>query len=261
MLFAELRGKLGRDGSRAHDRAEDLLTSTAFQLLRYLPLDVGLLSVLHRVRAVGGNGRVTTDRPPWLRLDDVTAAEYTFWPHWGKYGQPDVIVELHAGVRAVGRLVIEVKLDAGKSGADADVEDDTDEEVSSDQLHKYWQGLGLRANTGSPALGVVYLTSHAVPPAEELAASVAREPGNWLGWLSWRDVWAVVRTRSELAARDLADILTAKGLKGFDGFGARPIQVPSCGRFWISPPARWFHIAPWTIANTSRFWSDNKGRK
>jgi hypothetical protein len=34
MIDAEIRGKLRADYSRAHDRAEDLLTSTAFGLLR-----------------------------------------------------------------------------------------------------------------------------------------------------------------------------------------------------------------------------------
>lgn len=56
MLFAERHGKLGRDGSLAHDRAEDLLTSTAFQLLRYLPPHDGLFAVLNRVRAVRWDG-------------------------------------------------------------------------------------------------------------------------------------------------------------------------------------------------------------
>ena len=66
MLFAERQRKLGRDGSRAHDRAEDLLTSTAFQLLRYLPLADGLLAVLGRARAVGADGQIQSVAPTWL---------------------------------------------------------------------------------------------------------------------------------------------------------------------------------------------------
>ena len=266
MLFAERHGKLGRDGSRAHDRAEDLLTSTAFQLLRYLPVEAGLLAVLKRVRAVDKNGRVTTALPSWVKLDSVTHVDYTFWPHWGAHGQPDVVVELFAGPRSLGRLVIEVKLDAGKSGAadeDGEDEDEPDAEetefevADADQLRKYWQGLQRR----SPALGVVYLTAHAVPPAEELAASVAREPGDWLGWLSWRDVWAAVRTRAELPARDLTAILAAKGLKGFDGFHAKPITLPPSGRFWTPPPVRWFQVASLHLKCAPRFWTHPKGKK
>ncbi len=250
MLFAERHGKLGRDGSRAHDRAEDLLTSTAFQLLRYLPLEVGLLAVLRRVRGVAPDGRVTTDLPAWLNLDGVTAAAYTFWPRWPGHGEPDVVVTLSAGAVAVGRLVVEVKLDASKSGEAEDEE--ATEAPDPDQLRRYWQGL--RAGAGGRALGVVYLTSHAVPPAEALAASVARERGDWLGWLSWRDVWSAVRTSELLPARDLADILAAKGLKGFDGFhgewhapaGARRFFHPwfSSRRIWVAPAgAQTFWVA------------------
>lgn len=266
MLFAERYGKLGREGSRAHDRAEDLLTSTAFQLLRYLPLDVGLLAVLKRVRAVGADGQVTTNAPAWVKLDGVTEARYEFWPRWGQYGEPDVVVELLAEKRSLGRFVVEVKLDAGKSGeaegesdGAATEEPEEGDAADPDQLRKYWQGL--RAGFGGPALGVVYLTSHPVPPREELAASVARERGEWLGWLSWRDVWAAARGSELLPARDLAEILAAKGLKGFDGFHAKPVPLPQSGRFWTPQRVRWFHMTPLSIANKARFWSDNKEKK
>ena len=49
MIFAELHGKLGTDYSLAHERAEDLLTSSAFQLLRYLPPQRGLVALLRAV--------------------------------------------------------------------------------------------------------------------------------------------------------------------------------------------------------------------
>jgi hypothetical protein len=256
MLFAETHGKLARDGSNAHDRAEDLLTSTAFQLLRYLPLEVGLFAVLRRVRAVDKDGRVTTALPSWLKLEGVTRAAYDPWPPWGAHGYPDMVVELFAGEDSIGRMVIEVKLDAGKSGSADNDDEETGEEVETavadpDQLRKYWQGLQRH---GTAALGVVYLTAHAVPPAEELATSVAREPGDWLGWLSWRDVWAAVRTRDELPARDLTAILAAKGLKGFDGFHAKPIALPPCGRFWTSAPVRWFARSPVSVPSISKFW-------
>jgi hypothetical protein len=264
MLFAERHGKLGRDGSRAHDRAEDLLTSTAFQLLRYLPLDVGLFAVLRRVRAVESDGRTSTQSPLWLKLEGTTEAKYEFWLHWGKYGEPDVVVTLFAGTIPVGRLVIEVKLDAGKSGEADEEEEESGEEAetaSADQLAKYWQGLNVQV--GSPALGVVYLTSHAVPPAEELAASLKSQPGGWLGWLSWRDVWSAVRNCAELPARDLTAILVAKRLKGFDGSHAvlpKP-PLPASGRFWFQQRTRWFRTAPLNVARRSRFWLENKERK
>lgn len=262
MLFAERHGKLGRDGSRAHDRAEDLLTSTAFQLLRYLPLEVGLLAVLRRVRAIAPDGRVTTDPPAWPNLDDVTEVKYDPWPPWGTHGEPDMVVELLVGTRSVGRLVIEVKLDAGKSG-EASEDAEGGEEVTTDaadpdQLRKYWQGL--RASAGGPALGVVYLTSHVIPPTDELAASVAREPGKWLGWLSWRDVWSALKTSELLPARDLTAILAAKGQSGFDSFNTRMWTPPALPRnFWVIRPTRWFSRPVPAVPHGARFWRTSTG--
>lgn len=252
MLYAETHGKLGRDGSRAHDRAEDLLTSTCFQLLRYLPLDVGLLAVLKRVRAVAADGSVTIDCPTWLALDGVTRAEYTPWPWWAGCGVPDVVVELFAGAELRCRFVVEVKLDAGKSG-EAGEEDATPDTPARDQLHRYWRGLHADGAFGS---GVVYLTSHAIPPADELSASVACEPGEWLGWLSWRDVWAAMKSSELLPAQDLAAILAAKGLKGFDGFGAKPWFPPHPPkRVWLM---QWFAQPAQAFPTPARQWTSTE---
>ena len=61
-------------------RAEDLLTSTAFQLLRYLPPHDGLFAVLNRVRRVrwdGSRAVVDNARPVWLsELDRESSHRY-----------------------------------------------------------------------------------------------------------------------------------------------------------------------------------------
>lgn len=261
MLFAEVRGKLGRDGSRAHDRAEDLMTSTAFQLLRYLSFADGLGAVLAKVRGVGAD-EVGGDPPARLKVGSagITAAHYDPWPHWREFGIPDMVVTLFAGSAAVGRLVVEVKLDAGKSGAADDESEPGEEEPEvpdPDQLVKYWRGLKRR--TDIPALGVVYLTAGVIPPAEELRESVRREPGDLLGWLSWRDVWSAVRACGELPARDLAAILAAKGLKGFDGFHAKPVTLPASGRFWTTASRKWFAAAVPSLPTNCHFWATHEG--
>jgi hypothetical protein len=264
MLFAERCGKLGRDGTRAHDRAEDLLTSTAFQLLRYLPLDVALLAVLKRVRAVLPNGRLSSELPEWLKLRGITEAEYVLWPPWGEYGQPDVVIKLWSSAIPFGRLVVEVKLDANKS--DIAEEEEATEAPDPDQLRRYWQGLKKKQDEdGVKPLGVVYLTSHAIPPYEELKDSMDREKGNWLGWLSWRDVWAAMQNAGELLlagvslpALDLADILATKGLKAFDGFGmCEAPHLVDTTTFWHpipKSPQHWFEIDLIVPSVNPQFW-------
>lgn len=261
MLFAERHRKLGRDGSLAHDRAEDLLTSTAFQLLRYLPLDVGLLAVLKRVRAVQPDGEVIQDLPAWLTLDGVTDTMYQFWPRRQGFGEPDVVITLLADKAPVVRLVVEVKLDAGMSrDADADADDVT--EVSrANQLVRYWRGL--RADTRLRRLGVVYLTTHAAPPRDELRDSMSREPGDWLGWLSWRDLWQAMNhaRRLYLPASDLADILEAKGLNAFHGFPPCEYpNIPTSQVFWLGSgisPSPWFSGVAYRPSVSPRFWKGN----
>ena len=219
MLFAERHRKLGRHGSRAHERSEDLLTSTFVQLLRYIPLEEGLLAVLSRVRSATPDGGLDK-RPTWLP-QKVSSVVYECWKRVGA-SEPDVVVTLFEGVRKLGRIVIEVKLDSAKSGEDGE---DIAVEIPRDQLARYWRGL----NDGNVhALGVIYLTSQASPPVVELASSLRSAPGDWLGWLSWGDVWTALRRSMHLAARDLADILQAKQLSHFRGFEPESL-LPALG--------------------------------
>lgn len=253
MLFAERHQKLGRDSSRAHDRAEDLLTSTAFQLLRYLPPHAGLLAVLARVRSVRWKaGRIIISRepPPWLTLTGIDAFDLTFWPRWPGAGEPDVVVNLQRSGVVVTRLVTEVKLDSPKSprsGESDGADDITVEPRRPDQLWDYYEQLAQEP--GPFSRGLVYLTAHPMPPHDELLESLeccqaARET-DWLGWLSWGDVWAAMRGAGpeQLPAIDLAEILAAKGFRTFDGFQT-PLPAVSLEslRFfhpWFSPHHDW----------------------
>src|SRR5437773_12478484 len=94
MIFAEIHGKLGSGYSRAHARGEDLLTSTAFGLLRYLPLQDGLLRVLEAVRPLIGDAVSRRADPEWIDLRWAKRCEMRFWPWLRPFGQPDLILEL-----------------------------------------------------------------------------------------------------------------------------------------------------------------------
>src|SRR5688572_5066022 len=152
MIFADMRGKLGDHCARAHERGEDVLTSTVFGLIRYLPIEEGLLRVLRRVRPV-----VKDDENPTLRSDaawidtrHVRTARVEFWPSFEAFGEPDVLLWLEdeSGAR-LHVVLIEAKYLSPKSGRAEEDEVLEDERPHGDQLVKYWQGLAqLGANSG-----------------------------------------------------------------------------------------------------------------
>src|SRR5437016_3073480 len=127
MIFAELQGKLGRDYSLAHDRAEDLLTSTVFQLLRYIPDKDGLLRLLRAARPLGGK--------PW-NFDQSAQIEVQLWPRLGVGCCPDVLLSVKLAQRLAQVVLIEAKLFSGKTGraieeAPADNADKLEEDIEA----------------------------------------------------------------------------------------------------------------------------------
>lgn len=189
----------------------------------------------------------------------MTNVKVDFWPDYGEHGEPDVLLTLDdSHCETLMTVLVEAKLHSPKGGAAADDEDElaedsdladddlelVDEDLPDpDQLVRCWQALRERVKSKGQ-IRLIYLTKHGAPPAQELAESVgrAREKGfeMELGWLSWRDVWAVVEkaARTELAAADLSRLLAHKGLKHFTGFRGEPWRRPDSGRLWRG--TRWF---------------------
>src|SRR5947209_5260501 len=117
MIDADIRGKLGRDGRSAHDRSEDLLTSTVFGLLQYLDIRDSFLPLISRVRPVSFSdcgpavaGERTTGIG-WIDVDQAARCDVRFWPSFGRWGQPDLLLCFRdAGHRPLHFVVIEAKL-------------------------------------------------------------------------------------------------------------------------------------------------------
>lgn len=259
MIFAELKGKLGESYSRASERSEDLLTSTVFGHLRYLPAKAGFLRILAMSRTVVPENDEVKLRyePNWIDVASIEYVDVEFWPHWSEYGIPDILLSLLDSDRQIrGLVVIEVKLFSPKSGTAGEDEEFTEERPDPDQLTRYWQGLLRQSRKKSPdcQCSVLYLTSHSIPPIEELAASL-RTGNIRLGWISWQDVWrAVDSVKSDyLPAEDLSRLLEAKGLKSFDGFKAAWTAQPLQG-FW-KPSNTYFRLSSWNGPATG-FWKE-----
>lgn len=247
MIQAELHRKLGRDGTLAHSRSEDLLTSTVFGLIKHLPTEIVLLPLLERARRaeLKEDAVEVQSDAEWMRLTGVRASAMTFWPRWQTYGEPDLLVKLLDGDgRVVHKVVIEAKLYSPKSNRAQELEeivDGQDSELkpaSSDQLVRYWQYLQRPCAENKMPATLVYLTAHSSPPGQDLRESLLKAPHMRLAWLSWRDIWTVlghapVDGIGDNLRADLIALLECKGLAGFDGFGSlEPPELHSSGAFF-----------------------------
>lgn len=291
MIFAEVHGKLGQHHSRAHERAEDLLTSTVFGLLRYLPLRAWLPALAGRVRPIreGRAPRFPADAS-WLDTSAVVRCKLDLWRSRRPHGEPDVLLSLYDDQEQLRHLLlIEVKLYSPKSGTakivkgsagtDEEAEEQIVEEeeqladIDKDQLVRYWRYLRderaaertKQANppAGTPAIcaSLVYLTAHVTPPTDELLVSLqAGESDMRLGWLSWFDVWQVVHQIAardqSLPAQDLETLLSHKGFRCFVGFRETATGVSewssSSPRFWRN--RRWFGQQQALPVGRAKFW-------
>ncbi len=248
MIFAEIQGKLGKRGSQAHERAEDLFTSTVFGLLRYLPYHQGIGAVIRAARPVflsDGDVVVRSDAA-WLNQMGVDRVELAFWPQWGAYGEPDLLLDLLAADGTlVHRVLVEAKLHSPKSSRESRHRDGAERpsgnewqpaDIPDDQLAKYWEGLAALPSRISAPTTLIYLTTHSVPPRRDLKESLQRAPSMRLAWMSWTDVWQTMRDADiagmgALVAADLCRLLRHKNLGGFEGFRQTTIAIPSQS-FW-----------------------------
>lgn len=275
MIDADLRGKLRADGSNAHERSEDLLTSTVFGLLRYLPADQGLIPLMRRSRAATlrhGQLMVSQQSPDqsWMSISAAASCEIEFWPSFGKFGQPDLLLTfLDAARRPVHLTVVEAKLHSPKSGEaedngedDAPAADVAEDSWTPDQLVRYWRGMLSHIAASDPnRCSVVYLTAHTTPPTEDLTISLRACPTMRLGWLSWRDVWHTIQpllnqTEPPLAAVDLERLLANRGFRSLNAFKQEVLSLLPIRGFW--QPRDWFQdIIVTGLPPRLRFWGTN----
>ena len=248
MLVAEIHGK----GNRAMEDVEDLLTSAVFGHLRLVQPPVFWPALLSRIR--------TAERPSrslaqilvesGTNLRDFTEVKFRFWPNFSGYGEPDIEVMLHGAGSEPITLLIEVKLNSGKSGTG-----------ESDQLSRYLNLLhDPRFATEWPSAidrrFVVYLTKSFSAQELQASCSAARSlhaPARIFGleWVELAEIAQNEQQHSELL-REVAKFLKRRGFERFHGFASVDFVSSTDGRFYSR---RYFNtLNVRTIHTSGRFY-------
>ncbi len=220
-IIAELRGKLSQEATN-HDRLEDLLTSNVFQLLRYLPPELGYLPVLQQaVNMFNKSLIVPNSQNTWV---------LNFWPYY-KGCEPDLEIKVYSSTQdLLAHYFVEAKYLSPKSG-EAKKDEDGFYVAGSDQLERQWSLL--RDMTKANHFAIIYLTAHQVLPRSDLKISAesaldsdqATESIYWLSWQGIGQVLASVKLIAPISIavhyvlQDIIDLLDKKGLKHFSGWG------------------------------------------
>jgi len=143
-------------------------------------------------------------------LGCVESVAYDFWPDLG--GEPDVLLTLTRKEMPPALILVEAKLDSGKSQP-------TGTGPVKDQLGRYWVGLQELAGNKAAAVAIVYVTSHLrydIPGRpcprrdfDETQEELTRNgvPPAPLYWLSWCHFENAVRHANKRSMPSILDDL------------------------------------------------------
>lgn len=226
MLLAEIHGKR----LPAAEEQEDWLTSAIFGHLRLISPPIFWEQLFNRAKLPSASGRslVSELKQRGLHFDRYSEVETRFWRCFPVYGEPDLLLRFTGSGILPLVVVIEVKLNSGKSGAG-----------SNDQLVRYLRLLKDKDqipewNVEDHRM-VLYLTRSFA--RQEMNESLALSPDddcNLFG-LEWRDVLetAQICAESNVLLKEVYRFLRGRGFEAFHGFRTPllPSPLPS-GRFY-----------------------------
>lgn len=239
MIEAELRGKVS---SKLEDM-EDLLTSSVFGLLKYVPPNIFWPVVLHCAKSCKGNSFLERCRQMGADIESYERVYLHFWPVHSRFGEPDVLLVFSGGEQPLLCFVIEAKLWSNKSGREHE-----------DQLNRYLVALndsewlsrltGFRGPFALP--GLIYLTARATwldlyDSIEHSSDRKAAESS--LFHLQWQDildvaqqVFAYTQEPQRSMLQSIAHFLEHRGLLYFRGFDHLSIKdLPGAEVSFYSP--------------------------
>ena len=229
MIEAVLHGK-----SLGFEYSEDILTSTIFGTLKYLPLDSGLIPFIEDAFLYDD-----LRTPLWKRLNQdgielrcYENIKYIFWNRHTQYGEPDLILLFTNHIHGVEDflLVIEAKFKSEKSGTG-----------DYDQLMRYYSSVvkgvegfsDIEISSFKGKKGyIIYLTeSEASDEIQDSIKSIRKAEmtfNNSLFHLRWHQLYKVLVDRKNIysntermIAEDLMKYLERVGLREFSG-----VKVP-----------------------------------
>lgn len=220
MIPALMHGKLPAE----LEGMEDLLTSSVFSAVSYMPYEQGL----HRVLSMTEG----TSSKEWLPSPDKNVSvSYEYWPWWTATGgvgsEPDVVISFVRHAKVVVRLLIEAKLWSGKSNpSSSDVKD---------QLAREWLCLVTKCEADGSLPAMIYLTawkSGAILEIDESREVLQRQRPEVTakyplacGWLSWSHFREAFRRSDGPIERDLCSLIARLVEGDFTGFTSiRPLR-------------------------------------
>ncbi|WP_206427791.1 hypothetical protein [Bacillus sp. FJAT-42376] len=218
-MQAEIHNKISQSGSNLSDRLEDKLTGDFFGALRYLPIEIGLQSVLSGVRFQTAAGQMQWHEE-MMQLTGYME-QLKFWPaHYE--GEIDLLLEF-----IQSNIGIEIKYLSGISSEDDESNELIDDTASIHQLSRYSRMLADIKKEKEAFL--IFLAPYPMMRSVEKSLSVRNiiNPHVHLGFLCWQDIYdalikidtASLDTGQRLIIEDLTALLNKKRLYRFKGFG------------------------------------------
>jgi len=228
MIQAELNGKLPEV-----ENSEDVLTSSVFGLLRYLPPQKGIFRILEQTKDYSSrrNPLIVNLKAKNINLSQYDEVNYYFWEYSSKHGEPDLILIIRSSEKKIVPLMlcIEVKYLSEKSRAgEYDQLMDYCLSLENAASRKTFSEEGIAEFEGVFA-GVVYLTyfSQYAAVQESLKEIGKRGLKNYeskLYELRWNDITRALKgiesggKYEQKIVNDLVELMKKKNFVDFEGF-------------------------------------------